>query len=74
MIESDTGKKNAQKVTISITILEFPVIPGYGTKPDIFAYLFLPQYIDFSPLNLDIGRKNHADLGQATKIAKKRNT
>jgi len=26
LIESDTGKKNAQKVTISITILNFPVI------------------------------------------------
>ena len=32
MIESDTSKRNAQKVMISITIVEFPVIAGYGTK------------------------------------------
>ena len=30
--ESDTGKKNAQKVMISITIVEFAQIAGYGTK------------------------------------------
>jgi len=29
--ESDTGKKNAQKVMINITMVEFPVIAGYGT-------------------------------------------
>jgi hypothetical protein len=32
-IESDTDRKNAQRVMINITILEFPVIAGYGTKP-----------------------------------------
>ena len=31
MIESDTGKKNAQRVTINITIVIFVKIPGYGT-------------------------------------------
>jgi len=31
MIESDTGKKNAQRVMINITMVEFPVIAGYGT-------------------------------------------
>jgi len=32
MIESDTGGKNAQKVMITITIVKFPVIAGYGTN------------------------------------------
>ena len=32
MIELDTGRKNPQKVMINITIVEFPVIAGYGTK------------------------------------------
>ncbi len=31
MIESDTGKRNAQNVMITITIVKFPVISGYGT-------------------------------------------
>lgn len=31
--ESDTGRKNAQKVIINITIVQFPVVAGYGTKP-----------------------------------------
>jgi hypothetical protein len=74
MIESDIGKKNAQRVTINITILEFPVIPGYGTKPDIFVCPFLPQYIEPSPLNLHIGPKSHGDLNQPIKILRKRNT
>ena len=29
--ESDTGKKNAQKVMINITMVEFAQIAGYGT-------------------------------------------
>jgi len=29
MIESDTGKKNAQKLMISITIVKFAQIAGY---------------------------------------------
>ena len=31
MIESDTGKKNAQEVMINITIVKFPVSADYGT-------------------------------------------
>jgi hypothetical protein len=49
------------------------VIPGYGTKPDIFVCPFLPQYVDPSPLNLGIGRKSHADLNQLIKTVRKRN-
>ena len=45
-----------------------------GTYPDIFAYHFLTQYIDFSPLNLDIGGKSHADLNHPTKVIRKRDT
>ncbi len=30
MIESGGGKKNAQNVMITITILNFPLISGYG--------------------------------------------
>jgi hypothetical protein len=29
--ESDTDRKNAQKLMISITIVKFAQIPGYGT-------------------------------------------
>jgi hypothetical protein len=32
MMESETPKKKAQKVLITITILKFPMIPVYGTK------------------------------------------
>jgi hypothetical protein len=31
MIESDTGRKNAQEVMINITIVEFAQIADYGT-------------------------------------------
>ena len=31
MIESDTGKRNAQRVMINVTIVKFAQIPGYGT-------------------------------------------
>ena len=31
MKESGEGKKNTRKVTITIRILNFPVISGYGT-------------------------------------------
>jgi len=34
MIESDTGRKNAQEVMINITIVEFAQIADYGTKPE----------------------------------------
>ena len=64
MIESGGGKKNAQKVMINISIVEFAQITDFGTYTDIFAYHFLTQYIDFSLLNRDIGRKSHPDLNQ----------
>ena len=32
MIESGGGKKNAQKVMITITIVKFVCTSGYGTK------------------------------------------
>ena len=32
--ESDTDRKNAQKVTSTITIVEFPVIADYGTNSE----------------------------------------
>jgi len=37
MIESDTGKKNAQKATIIITIVKFAQITDYGTKYEILT-------------------------------------
>jgi hypothetical protein len=33
MIELDTVRKNAQEVMITITIVQFVRISGYGTKP-----------------------------------------
>jgi len=50
------------------------VIAGYGTYCAFFVYHFLPQYIEFSPFNLDIGGKSHPDLNQPIKIVRKRNT
>jgi len=35
------GKKEAQKVMITITIVKFPVIAGYGTKYEIPQTLFM---------------------------------
>jgi hypothetical protein len=32
MIETDTGKRNCQKVMISIGMLNFPLISVYGTR------------------------------------------
>jgi len=39
MIESDIGKRNAQKLMISITIVQFVWISGYGTLCCEFSYV-----------------------------------
>ncbi len=48
MIESDTDRKNAQKVMITITMVKFPVIAGYGTKPQKQGSCQISQYFQFS--------------------------
>ena len=43
--ESDTGEKNAQKVMISITIVEFAQIAGYGTYVKVLDRRNQGQYV-----------------------------
>ncbi len=38
MVESDTDRKNAQKVMINITIVKFAQITDYGTYCGILGY------------------------------------
>jgi len=63
--------KNFPMVVLICNEILMIVGSDYGTKPAFFVCHFLPHYYEFSPLNLDIGGKSHADLNQTIKTLKK---
>jgi len=49
MILSNTERKKLFDILISICILYFIDISGFGTYSEFFSYFFLPQYIVTTP-------------------------